>query len=128
VPFAPPGAAAAAALAPYLGSCDVCLLASHGVLAWGEDLEQAYLRVEHVEQLARVTLVAHELGGVRPLPESALPALLEARRKAFPRVPAPAPAAAASESKPAAATVLPAPTADLTRIITEEVTRLLASK
>jgi hypothetical protein len=45
-------------------------------------VEQAYLRVELVEHLARIALEAERVGGVRPLPESVLPALLEARRKA----------------------------------------------
>lgn len=82
VPFAPPGAEACAALAPYVAEHDAVLIANHGVFAWGADLEQAYLRLELVEHLARVALEAERAGGIRPLPESALPALLEARRKA----------------------------------------------
>ena len=82
VPFAPPGAAAVAALAPFLPATDTVLLANHGVLAWGADLEQAYLRLELVEHLARLALEAERAGGLRPLPEAALPALLEARRRA----------------------------------------------
>ena len=82
VPFAPAGEAAVRALQPYLAGFDAVLLEHHGVLAWGRDLEQAYLRLELVEHLARIALVAAQLGGVRPLPSSALPPLLEARRKA----------------------------------------------
>jgi L-fuculose-phosphate aldolase len=127
VPFAPPGPAAAAALRPYLAHSDAFVLASHGVLTLGADLEQAFLRLEQVEQLARVTLVAHQLGGPRELPASVLPDLLEARRKAFPHTASgpPAPAATASARPTPAASSLPAPAADLTRIITEEVSRLL---
>ncbi|HJZ84662.1 MAG TPA: class II aldolase/adducin family protein [Polyangia bacterium] len=124
VPFAAPGAAAAAALQPFLGDCDVCLLASHGVLAWGQDLEQAYLRLEQVEHLARIALVARQLGGARELPKAVLPALLEARRKAFPRS-ASTPAASPSTTT---ATALPSPSPELTRIITEEVSRVLRGK
>ncbi len=82
VPFAAPGPGAASALAPYLPAHDAVLLANHGVLAWGSDVEQAYLRLELVEHLARIALLAHQLGGVRALPASALPALAEARAKA----------------------------------------------
>ena len=82
VPFAPPGREACAALAPFLADHDAVLLGNHGVLAWGVDVEQAYLRVELVEQLARVALDAERVGGVKPLPDSVLPALLAARRKA----------------------------------------------
>jgi L-fuculose-phosphate aldolase len=82
VPFAAPGAAACQALAPFVVAHDAVLLAGHGALAWGADLEQAYLRLELVEHLARVALVAHQLGGVRPIPQAVIPALLESRRKA----------------------------------------------
>jgi L-fuculose-phosphate aldolase len=82
VPFAPPGAAAARALAPYAREHDAVLLGGHGVLTWGPDLETAYLRMELVEHLARIALVARQLGGVRPLPASVLPQLAEARAKA----------------------------------------------
>jgi L-fuculose-phosphate aldolase len=82
VPFATPGADAARALAPYVGDHDAVLLGSHGVLAWGPDLETAYLRLELVEHLAKIALVARQLGGVRPLPASVMPVLLEARAKA----------------------------------------------
>jgi L-fuculose-phosphate aldolase len=82
VPFAPPGEAACRALAPFVGAYDAVLLQNHGAMAWGASVEQAYLRLELVEHLARVALVAHQLGGARSVPEVALPALLEARRKA----------------------------------------------
>jgi L-fuculose-phosphate aldolase len=82
VPFAVPGAAACNALAPFCAAHDAVLIAGNGALAWGASLEQAYLRLELVEHLARIALVAHQLGGVRPVPESAIPSLLESRRKA----------------------------------------------
>ena len=82
VGYAPPGASACAALAPFTITHDAVLLANHGVIAWGADIEQAYLRLELVEHLARIALVAHQLGGARPLPAASIPALLEARRKA----------------------------------------------
>ena len=58
------------------------LIAGNGVFAWGDSIEQAYLRLELCEHLARITLLAHPLGGPKALPESMLPALLEARRRA----------------------------------------------
>ncbi|GAB4534002.1 MAG: hypothetical protein Tsb0020_49700 [Haliangiales bacterium] len=82
VPFAPPGPAAIAALAVVVERVDAALLASHGVIAWGRDLEQAYLRLELVEHMARVAVLAAPLGGVTPLPKDALPALLQARARA----------------------------------------------
>lgn len=82
VPFAPPGAAAAAALEPYIEAFDVVLLQSHGVLSWGPDVETALLRLELVEHLCRVVRDAAPFGGVRPLPSRALGPLLEARTRA----------------------------------------------
>jgi len=82
VPFALPGEAACQALAPYVAGFDAVLVAGNGVFAWGRDLEQAYLRLELVEHLARIAVTARQLGGIRPLPSAALPSLLESRRKA----------------------------------------------
>ncbi len=82
VPFAVPGPAACEALAAVVGKVDAALLGGHGVIAWGKDLEQAYLRMELVEHLARIALAAQVVGGVQGLPEAAVAGLLEARRKA----------------------------------------------
>jgi L-fuculose-phosphate aldolase len=82
VPFAAPGPDACRALADYTRAHDAVLLGGHGVLSWGPDLETAYLRMELVEHLAKIALVARQLGGVRPLPSTVLPKLTEARAKA----------------------------------------------
>lgn len=82
VPYAPPGDAAAAALAPWCELVDAVLLANHGVLAWGADPEQALLRLELVEHLAKIAIAAIPLGGIEPLPEDSLAPLLAARAKA----------------------------------------------
>jgi hypothetical protein len=70
------------ALAEVAHEVDAALLANHGVFAWGADLEQALLRLELVEHLARIATLAQATGGVRPLPDSALAPLLAARAKA----------------------------------------------
>ena len=80
--YAQPGEAARAALAPWCELVDAVLLGNHGVIAWGKDCETALLRMELVEHLAKIALVARQLGGVRPLPSSALPKLMESRAKA----------------------------------------------
>ena len=137
VPFAPPGREACAALAPFLAEHDAVLLGSHGVLAWGVDVEQAYLRLELVEHLARIALEAERVGGVKPLPASALPALLEARRKAGLGAAAPAAASAAKKvvacaPSPDANVEVIAPghrgTADVASIIREELARALRER
>ena len=146
VPFAAPGPDAARALAPFTRDYDAALLANHGVIAWGPDLETAFLRLELVEQLAKIALVARQLGGVQPLPPSLLPKLLEARAKAGlgpaatatplePTTSAPktvvacAPAPPGSDvevydPKRARATALPSPT-ELASIIRQEIAAAL---
>ncbi len=95
---------------------DAVLLANHGALTWGADLEQAYLRMELVEHLARVALVARQLGGLRPLPEASLPALLEAR-------------ALAGLARPAGPVTVAAPAqSDLAAIIRQEIASALKSR
>ena len=82
LPYAQPGDAARAALAPWCELVDAVLLGNHGVIAWGADPEQAMLRLELVEHLARIAIAALPLGGVDPLPEAAIAPLLAARAKA----------------------------------------------
>jgi L-fuculose-phosphate aldolase len=144
VPFAAPGADAARALLGFTRDHDAVLLGGHGVLAWGPDLETAFLRLELVEHLAKIALVARQLGGVQPLPASVLPQLLEARAKAglgasaapaaSPQSPpktvvacAPAPPGSDVEvydPKRARATALPSP-AELAAIIRQEIAAAL---
>ena len=82
VPFAAPGATAAAALAPFAEDHDAVLCANHGAFAWGADLEQAMLRLELVEHLARIATLAQATGGVTYLQDAAIAPLLQARAKA----------------------------------------------
>ena len=82
IPYAHPGEAARSALAPWCELVDAVLLGNHGVIAWGADPEQAVLRLELVEHLARIAIAALPLGGVDALPEPAIAPLLAARAKA----------------------------------------------
>lgn len=82
VPLAAPGEPARAALAPWCETVDAVLLANHGVLAWGGSIEQALLRLELVEHLARIAIAAQPLGGIEPLPDELIRSLMPARAKA----------------------------------------------
>lgn len=82
LPYAQPGDAAKAALAPWCELVDAVIVGNHGVFAWGADPEQALLRLELVEHLARIAIDAAALGGIEPLPETAIGPLLAARAKA----------------------------------------------
>lgn len=61
---------------------DALTLGNHGVLAWGDDLEQAFLRAELLEHLATIQIRALQLGRLNLVPDADVARLLEARRKA----------------------------------------------
>lgn len=68
-------------LAPYIPNHDALLMANHGVVCYGETLEKAFFRLETVEHLARISLVAELLGGPRLLPRREVDKLMEARSR-----------------------------------------------
>jgi L-fuculose-phosphate aldolase len=57
----------AASLGPFLHGHEAILMANHGAVTYGGDLLEAFLRMETVEHLAHIELVAHQLGSPRPL-------------------------------------------------------------
>jgi L-fuculose-phosphate aldolase len=57
----------AASLAPFIPEHDAILMANHGVVSYGRSLLDAFLKMETVEHLAHVELVANQLGSARPL-------------------------------------------------------------
>ena len=76
VPVVPYGTPSTDELSRNVGDaiCDAhaMLLANHGALAVGEDVHRAWERMETVEQLARISLVARQLGGGNLLPAAAV--------------------------------------------------------
>jgi len=54
-------------LAPAARDHDAILLANHGAVTLGPDLEEAYFRMERLEHTSRILLVAHLLGRVQSL-------------------------------------------------------------
>ena len=76
VPFFPPkDSRLDSAIEEGLRKADVLLLANHGALSVGATFEQAFLRMELVEHLAKIALVARQLGGAIPLDSSVVAAL-----------------------------------------------------
>lgn len=69
-------------LIPYLEKFDVIILENHGVLAFGKDLEQAFLRLEYCEHLAEIQNRAEQLGVPRYLSWQEIQPLLDSRKKA----------------------------------------------
>jgi L-fuculose-phosphate aldolase len=71
-----------AAIAPYVPHYNALLLANHGAVTYGPDLETAYFRMETLEHFARITLVAKLLGREQPLPAEAVQKLFHIREQA----------------------------------------------
>lgn len=68
VPYAMPGTAELASLvAAGLGSGQAALLSNHGAVTVGKTLTQAHQRMETLEHVARVALMARLLGGAREI-------------------------------------------------------------
>jgi L-fuculose-phosphate aldolase len=81
VPYGRPGTPALAeALAPFFAGHDAFLLANHGVTTAGCSLQDALLRMESVEQAARILAVARLLGGEQRLAPPEAAALASLRR------------------------------------------------
>ena len=60
---------------------DAILLANHGVVTCGRDLETAFQRMETVEQAAKITLAAALAGGGRMIPSDKIGKLDEIRKR-----------------------------------------------
>jgi len=69
------------ALAPLIPAHDAILMANHGVVTCGENLERALMNMETTEHFARIALVTHLLGRQNLLTRAQVDKLLEARRK-----------------------------------------------
>ena len=66
---------------PYIPKYDAILMANHGAVAYGEDVLQAYSRMEIVEHFARITMVAELLGGPKVLPRIEVQKLFDSRAR-----------------------------------------------
>lgn len=66
---------------PLIPKHDALLMANHGAVCYGEDVFQAYFRMETVEHSARIQLVAELLGGPNVLPRSEVDKLFDSRSR-----------------------------------------------
>lgn len=83
VPYSRPGSQSLTDdIGAGLQQADVLLLEQHGVLAVGGSFEQAFLRLELLEHMAKIALAAQQLGGARLLPSAEVAALSKKGRPA----------------------------------------------
>jgi L-fuculose-phosphate aldolase len=71
----------AASLAPFIPDHDAILLANHGAVSYGRTLLEAFQKMEIVEHLANITLVAHQLGAPRTLEHEQIKQLRDAKNR-----------------------------------------------
>src|SRR5213076_916392 len=85
IPLAPYGTPGTPELAktlePLIPQYDAILMANHGVVTYGSDLQSAYMKMETVEHFAQIALVTHVLGQQKPLACEDLEKLVAARRR-----------------------------------------------
>ncbi len=70
------------AMKPYVTHHNALLMANHGAVAYGDDLWQAFDRLETLEHTARIAILAKALGGANDLPQDAIEKLIKIREKA----------------------------------------------
>jgi len=81
-PYATPSTEeVAASIEAFIDGYDAMLLTRHGVLTLGADIFEAYWRMETVEHVADIALVAKLLGGASPLSNEEVRKLLKVREK-----------------------------------------------
>jgi L-fuculose-phosphate aldolase len=66
---------------PYIPKYDALLMANHGAVCYGEDVFKAYFKMETLEHVARITLVAEMLGGPKVLPRVEVEKLFDSRSR-----------------------------------------------
>ena len=69
----------AASLVPFIPGHDAILMANHGAVSYGSTLLQAFQKMEIVEHLAQIALVAHQLGAPRILKHEQVKQLRDAK-------------------------------------------------
>ena len=70
-------------LRPYIANYDALLLANHGVVTYGTDLEDAFNRMDTVEHFAKISMFTHILGQERLLTSEDVEKLWVQRQKYY---------------------------------------------
>src|SRR3954453_17804448 len=70
------------AMRPYVTHHNALLMANHGAVAYGEDIWQAWDRLETLEHTAKIAILSRMLRGSKNLPADAIEKLINVREKA----------------------------------------------
>jgi L-fuculose-phosphate aldolase len=71
----------AASIAPFIPDHDAILMANHGAVSYDSTLLKAFQKMETVEHLAHISLVAHQLGTPLALQQEQIEQLRDAKAK-----------------------------------------------
>ncbi len=77
----PGGPEFAETIRPFIGRTNTVLLSNHGVVSWGQSVEQAYWHTEILDSYCHVLLLARQLGPVEQLSEQSMQELRELRER-----------------------------------------------
>jgi L-fuculose-phosphate aldolase len=77
----PGGQQFAETILPYVDKTNIILLANHGTVSYGEDVERAYWWTEILDAYCRILLLSLQLGGVRYFQEEKERELLELKKQ-----------------------------------------------
>lgn len=77
----PGGQAFADTIIPFVSKCNVMILANHGTVSFGEDVERAYWWTEILDAYCRILMLSRQLGRVNYLDQQKSQELLELKDK-----------------------------------------------
>jgi len=77
----PGGQAFADTIIPFVDKCNVMILANHGTVSFGEDVERAYWWTEILDAYCRILMLAKQLGHVSYLDQQKSQELLDLKNK-----------------------------------------------
>lgn len=77
----PGGQAFADTIIPFVKKCNVIILANHGTVSFGEDVEKAYWWTEILDAYCRILMLSRQLGKVNYLDQQKSEELLELKDK-----------------------------------------------
>lgn len=77
----PGGQKFADSITPYVKDCNTIILANHGTITFGPDLEKAYFNTEIIDAYCRILILSRQLGRVNYFTEKETSELLELKKK-----------------------------------------------
>ena len=77
----PGGTKFADTIVPYVKDCNTILLANHGTVTFGPDLEKAYWNSEIIDAYCKILILARQLGNVNYFTQGQTKELLELKKR-----------------------------------------------